>query len=62
MLLHTITELIAIPNYHARHMIVNNDNRLSLLVVEEIVGTRVAFFIQDILEEEGADLLKRRKS
>ena len=42
MLLHTITELLAIPNYHVRHMIVNNDNRLSLLVVEEIVRTRVA--------------------
>jgi hypothetical protein len=43
-------------------MIVNNDNRLSLLVVEEIVRTRVLQFIQDILEEEGADLLRRRKS
>ena len=43
-------------------MIVNSDNRLSLLAGEEILRTKVLNFIQDILEEEGADLLSRLKS
>ncbi len=32
MQLHTIVELLAIPNYHVSHMIVRNKNRLDLLL------------------------------
>jgi transposase len=32
MQLHTITELLAIPNYHVGHMIVHSDNRLDLIL------------------------------
>lgn len=32
MQLHTITELLAIPNYHVSHMVVHSDNRLDLLL------------------------------
>jgi len=32
MQLHTITELLAIPNYHVSHMIVHSDNRLDLIL------------------------------
>jgi transposase len=36
MQLHTITELLAIPNYHVSHMVVHNTNRLDL-VLEQIM-------------------------
>jgi transposase len=32
MQLHTITELLAIPNYHVSHMVVHSDSRLDLLL------------------------------
>ena len=32
MQLHTITELLAIPNYHVSHMVIHKDNRLDLIV------------------------------
>ncbi len=36
MQLHTITELLAIPNYHVSHMVVHNTNRLDL-VLEQMI-------------------------
>ncbi len=32
MQLHTITELLAIPNYHVSHMVVHNTNRIDLVL------------------------------
>ncbi len=36
MQLHTITELLAIPNYHVSHMVIHSDNRLALLLEQSV--------------------------